>query len=268
LFVPHHRRGIQFSQPHIAKRGPLGQILLRPSRKGKPAHRFWSLKTLTVHLSDKSFKKAKSGRRLETEDAIIDAFERLIVRDGVAGLGVNALIKEAGGGKKQLYDYFGSISGVAEAWVQERGIWPPLEEIVGESMESFGQRRPVEKLRLINRKCAEMLRDNAPLCELLTGEFVRSKEVKEAVDHIRQLVRLDFERVLKSDPALSGEDYLALNTVAYAATTYLALRAHCQPRFFGFDLSTETSWQMVMNMFDRVMDNAERGITSRNGGVD
>jgi AcrR family transcriptional regulator len=218
---------------------------------------------LDVRVTDKSPRRSSrtnSDRRRETEDAIVSAFERLLVRDGVAGLGVNALVKEAGVGKKQLYDYFGSISGVAVSWVQGRGIWPPIEDIVGEPMAAFERRRPVDKLRVINRKCAEMLRVNAPLCELLTGEFVRSAEVKEAVEHIRQLVRLDFERVLKSDPVLSGEDYLALNTVAYAATTYLALRAHSQPRFFGFDLSTETSWQIVLNMFDRVMDNVERGI--------
>ena len=85
---------------------------------------------------------------------------------------------------------------------------------------------------------------------------------------LRQLVRRDFERVLASDPVLSGEEYLALNTVAYAATTYLALRARSQPRFFGFDLSTETSWQVVMNMFDRVLDNAERGMAKRPEEVD
>ena len=154
---------------------------------------------------------------------------------------------------------------LAIAYFAADGLPPALIEI---PLETFDKRRPVEKLRLINRKCAEMLRGNAPLCELLSGEFVRSNEMKLAVEHVRQLVRLDFERVLRSDPVLSGEDYLALNTIAYAATTYLALRAHCQPRFFGFDLSTETSWQIVMNMFDRVMDNAEIGIASRSMEVD
>jgi AcrR family transcriptional regulator len=227
---------------------------------------------VNIHLSDKSRPKrptrSNAVRRQHTEEAIIDAFGRLLEREGVAGIGVNALIKEASVGKKPLYDYFGGLEGVAVEWVRRRGIWPPLEEIVGEPLEQFLERQPGEKLRLINRQCAEMLRANAPLCELLSGEFVRSPEMKQAVEHVRQLVRLDFERVLKSDPVLSSEDYLALNTVAYAATTYLALRAHCQPRFFGFDLSTQTSWQIVMNMFDRVMDNAERGITSRDKEVD
>ncbi len=223
---------------------------------------------LTDRLPRPRPSRSNSDRRRDTEAAIIDAFGRLLVRDGVSGLGVNALIKEAGVGKKPLYDYFGGLPGLAVEWVRQRGIWPPLEEIVGEPMELFERRAPAEKLRIINRQCATMLRANAPLCELLSGEFIRSTEIKEAVEHVRQLVRIDFERVLKSDPVLSGEDYLALNTIAYAATTYLALRAHCQPRFFGFDLSSETSWQVVMNMFDRVLDNAERGIATRTEEVD
>jgi AcrR family transcriptional regulator len=226
---------------------------------------------LNIHLSNKLAKPKPprtQNRRKDTETEILDAFERLLVRDGVAKLGVNALIKEAGVGKKQLYDYFGGLAGVATAWVETRGVWPPLEEIVKEPMAQFLARKPTEKLRIINRNCATMLRENAPLCELLTGEFMRSEELKSAVEHVRQLVRLDFERVLKSDPALASEDSLALNTIAYAATTYLALRAHCQPRFFGFDLSVETSWQTMLNMFDRVMDIAERGMEASKSHVD
>ena len=212
--------------------------------------------------------RTNKARRGLTEDALIDAFERVLVRDGVGGMGVNVVIKEAGVGKKALYDYFGGITGLATTWVERRGIWPPLEDIVGEPMAAFDARKPTEKLRIINRQCATMLRRNAPLCELLSGEFIRSDEVKAAVEHVRQLVRLDFERVMQSDPTLAGEDYLALNTIAYAATTYLALRAHCQPRFFGFDLSTETSWQVILNMFDRVMDIAQRGIEASEVKVD
>jgi AcrR family transcriptional regulator len=217
---------------------------------------------LNIHQTDKVTRSSRSNqqRRRDTEESMIDAFERVLVRDGVSGVGVNAIIKEAKVGKKQLYDYFGGITGLATAWVERRGIWPSLEDIIGEPMEAFSKRKPGEKLRIVNRNCATMLRSNAPLCELLTGEFVRSPEVKDAVEHIRQLVRRDFERVLNSDPELSRDEYLALNTIAYAATTYLALCAHSQPRFFGFDLSTETSWQIVLNMFDRVMDNANRGI--------
>jgi AcrR family transcriptional regulator len=226
-------------------------------------------KALTVHQPVKSPERmeARTGRsnrerRQATEQAIMAGFERVLVDSGVAGLTLNAVVKAAGVGKKQVYDYFGGLTGLATAWVERNGIWPPLEDIIGEPMEAFALRAPAEKLRIVNRQCAVMLRGNAPLCELLCGEFIRSPEVKAAVEHVRQQVRRDFERVLMSDPALARDDYLALNTVAYSAATYLALRAHSQPRFFGFDLSTESAWEAVLTMFDRVMDKAARGIAA------
>lgn len=193
------------------------------------------------------------ARRLATEDAIIDAFERVLVRDGVSGLGVNAMIKEAGVGKKQVYEYFGGLSGVATEWVTRRGVWPGIESLIGESLEAFSKRPPAERLLHMNRGYADMLRKNAPLCELLTGEFTRSPEVKDAVEHVRQLIRVDFERAMVLDGEMAHPDLLALNTVAYAAATYLGLRAHSQPTFFGFDLSVDTSWQTVTAMFERVI---------------
>jgi AcrR family transcriptional regulator len=197
------------------------------------------------------------AKRLATEAQIVDAFEELITTVGVAGLGVNALVKRAGVGKKQVYDYFGGLSGVAETWVRERGVWPSLERILDEPLDAFSLRPPGEKLRIINERYANWLRSSPRLAELLSGEFVKNNEVKDAIDHIRQLVRADFERVLSMDKRLTEPDFLALNTMAYAASTYLGLRAHHQPRFFGFDLSAETSWQMVMHMFQRVMDMAD-----------
>ena len=193
------------------------------------------------------------ARRLATEDAIIDAFARVLVRDGVSGLGVNALIKEAGVGKKQVYEYFGGLPGVATEWVTRRGVWPGIEALIGEPMDAFTARPPHERLLRANRNYADMLRKNAPLCELLTGEFTRSPEVKHAVEHVRQLIRVDFERVMMIDEEMAHPDLLALNAVAYSAATYLALRAHSQPTFFGFDLSIEASWQMVGAMFERVV---------------
>ena len=120
-------------------------------------------------------------------------------------------------------------------------------------MEAFTARPPHERLLRANRNYADMLRKNEPLCELLTGEFTRSPEVKDAVEHVRQLIRRDFERVMMIDDAMAHPDLLALNAVAYSAATYLALRAHSQPTFFGFDLSVETSWQTVASMFERVV---------------
>lgn len=184
----------------------------------------------------------------------MEAFDRLLSRGGIAALGVNALVKEAGVGKKQVYDYFGGLDGVAGAWVGQTHVWHSLEDIIGEPWADFLQRAPAAKLRLVNLRYAASLRRNPRLCELLSGEFVQSDEVKSAVEHVRQLIRQDFEKILMSDPRLEHPDFLAFNLVAYACATYLGLRAHHQPSFFGFDLSSETSWLTVMSMFERVLE--------------
>jgi AcrR family transcriptional regulator len=197
--------------------------------------------------------RRQADRRAATEAAILDAFDRLLTRAGVAGLGVNALVKEAGVGKKQLYDYFGGLAGVAAAWVRQRTVWQSLEDIIGEPWPAFEARAPIDKLRRVNSSYAASLRRNPRLAELLAGEFLRSEEVKAAVEHVRNLVRGDFERVLSSDERLQHPDMLAINLMAYATATYLGLRAHHQPIFFGFDLSSETAWSAVMTMFDRTL---------------
>lgn len=201
----------------------------------------------------KRLRRPQAERRKATRTAILDGFDRLLSDGGVAALGVNALVKEAGVGKKQLYDQFGGLAGVAGAWVRERTVWQSLETIIGEPWDEFLARPPADKLIHANRCYAESLRRNPRLCALLAGEFLGSDEVKGAVEHVRQLVRADFERVLASDPALRRPGHAALNLVAYTAATYLALRAHHQPIFFGFDLSAETAWLAVMGMVEHVL---------------
>jgi AcrR family transcriptional regulator len=198
----------------------------------------------------------QQARRVSTEDGIIDAFERLLIREGVGGLGVNALIKEAGVGKKQVYEYFGGLPGVATEWVKRRGVWPPIETTIGEPLSDFLRRAPAERILIVNRNYANMLRSNAPLSELLMGEFTKTPEVKDAVDHVRQLIREDFEKIMFGngiDP-IRDFDLMALSTIAYSAASYLAMRAHSKARFFGFDLGDDDAWARVTGMFERVIE--------------
>ncbi len=197
----------------------------------------------------------QQARRVMTEEGIIDAFERLLIREGVGGLGVNSLIKEAGVGKKQVYEYFGGLPGVATEWVKRRGVWPPIETTIGEPLADFLRRPPAERILIVNRNYAVMMRANPPLCELLMGEFTKTPEVKDAVDHVRQLIREDFEKIMFADGVdpINNFDLMALSTIAYSAASYLAMRAHSKAKFFGFDLNDDAAWGNVMAMFERVI---------------
>ena len=54
----------------------------------------------------------------ETKTRILDALARVIVRDGLAATGINALAREAGADKVLIYRYFGDLDGVYRAYAE------------------------------------------------------------------------------------------------------------------------------------------------------
>ena len=50
--------------------------------------------------------------KIQTQERILDAAVRVLARDGVFALGMNAIAREAGVGKPLLYRYFGDLDGV------------------------------------------------------------------------------------------------------------------------------------------------------------
>ena len=65
--------------------------------------------------SRKGDKPEKGAKSRATQQRIIDAFERVLLRDGVAGVGINAIVAEAGVGKGLIYHHLDGLEGLAEA---------------------------------------------------------------------------------------------------------------------------------------------------------
>jgi AcrR family transcriptional regulator len=203
--------------------------------------------------------RAPQKRRLATELQILAAFGRLMERDGLHAAGVNALVKEASVGKKQIYEYFGGLEGVAQAWVQRTAFWPRGEDLIAEPLDSFLARPPLERLRILVRVYAQALRDNPAVATLMAGEFAGPPELRAAVEATRVRIWQEYERLFFAEARSLDQDILALNVVLLPAVTYIGLRARFDPRFFGFDLQSEASWAAVLGMIDRVIALAAEG---------
>jgi len=52
---------------------------------------------------------------------LLDALEKVLVRDGIRQLSLNAIVAEAGVGKPLLYRYFDNLPGLLATWVERRG---------------------------------------------------------------------------------------------------------------------------------------------------
>src|SRR5690242_2191252 len=69
--------------------------------------------------------------RETTRNKLMDAVERIAIRDGFDACGVNAIAHEAGVDKVLIYRYFGGVDGLVSNVIAERAAWPrvaPLDD--------------------------------------------------------------------------------------------------------------------------------------------
>ncbi|HEV2178794.1 MAG TPA: helix-turn-helix domain-containing protein, partial [Gemmatimonadaceae bacterium] len=62
--------------------------------------------------------------REATRNKLMDAVERIAIRDGFEACGVNAIAQEAGVDKVLIYRYFGGVDGLISTVIAERAAWP------------------------------------------------------------------------------------------------------------------------------------------------
>jgi len=203
--------------------------------------------------------KPRQSRRIATEAAIVEAFGRLMERGSVHDAGVNALIKEAGVGKKQIYDYFGGLGGVADAWVRRTGIWPRLSDMLDEPLETFHQRPPMERLRMLVRTYASSLRAHPAVATIMAGEFAGPPELRDAVTAVRIRIWEEYERLFIGQRS-EDKELLAIAMTMLSAVSYVGMRAKFEPNFFGFDLHDDLAWERVVGMLDHVMGRYQTGV--------
>lgn len=194
--------------------------------------------------------KSNEPRRLdreETEKRLIAAFDRVWTRDGIQGLGVNAVLKEAGVGKALLYRYFGDFVGLAKAWARTESFLPAAAE------EPTARLAPGERHVQLALAYAAALRSRPKTREVLAVELLRSSPITEALDEIRVRFGREMRRYAAASGAGDSEDAFALSFFVTAALTYLALRADHVPDYYGLKLDREEDWKRVESMLRQIV---------------
>jgi len=175
-----------------------------------------------------------SERRQATERRILAAAAGLLARNGVAGLGVNVLAREAGIGKPLIYRYFGGLQGVIAALAADPALWLGEEDLLDRLKATNPAQGYGAFLGQMLAAYGEALRGSALTRELLRWETQGG--AAEGVDldaargeAARQLIADLAHEQTPPDMADPG----ALTAVLLAAAQYLSLRGG---DFAGFDL--------------------------------
>lgn len=202
-------------------------------------------------------KPVKGAKRLATQQKIIDAFEQVLLRGGLAGVGINAIVAEAGVGKGLIYHYFGGLEGLADAWMARADLKPSPEDIAGEALEDFQGLPAPQRLARIHVNYATMLKNRPAACQILAEDMRTGSALPKLLNSVRSHLGESHEALVTQDAEFNNPQSMAKIFVLQAAANYFALRANTSPLFNGIALDTEDGWAQVMGMLEQVALSSE-----------
>jgi AcrR family transcriptional regulator len=200
--------------------------------------------------------KRRKPDREETRKRLIAAFDAVWSRDGLQGLGVNAVVKEAGVGKALLYRYFGNFVGLAQAWAEGESFLPAPPALAAPvpqdaASASNDAANPAARMRRQVEAAlayAHALRARPKTRELLISEMQRPSAITAALDQMRMRFGREMRAFVSSSGADEGAEAFALSFFVTAALTYLALRSDTVPDYYGLKLDRAADWGRIEQM--------------------
>ncbi len=206
--------------------------------------------------------KRRSGRQA-SERALVRAFEGLLQRHGVTGVGVNAVLDSAGVGKRLLYEYFGDLEGLAAAWARERPDPLALADRGEALRRQLEKLSPAARIGVITQDYASSLRDHPWASQVMLAELQRSNGIAKAMSEIRREIGAGHEGLLVNPDTQGDRGLMEMAFILHAAANYLVLRARFAPDYNGIDLDSREGWDGAMRMLGSIASLAEARSTKR-----
>jgi len=192
-----------------------------------------------------------------TRERILDALGKMVMRDGLASIGVNALAREVGCDKVLIYRYFGDLDGVFSAFAARGDFWWSVEELTGGIDPA---RVPLAgALKLVLRRHAHALRARPLTLAVLAAELVDRTPLVIALEAVRERRALQLSawtvEHYRLPPSL---DFAAVSMILGVAVNYLAVRARTIRVMSGVKIETDADWERVFAAMDTLIDGVLR----------
>jgi AcrR family transcriptional regulator len=204
-------------------------------------------------MNQPAAKPRRSRNREATEQALLDACGKLLLRDGPDGIGVNNVVAEAGVGKDLIYRYFNGLPGLIKAWAERTEVWPDSAELVGDA-DAFSGLPLKQQIQHIFRNYLQALRSRPVLMRILASELMQATEITSIFEDVSDRIGRELEVSVRGLDEAAKEDIVAISMVFYTMLNYTCIRAVTSPRMYGMDLREEDSWERIQNVMDDVID--------------
>jgi AcrR family transcriptional regulator len=201
--------------------------------------------------SDMKSRAARDSRA--TRERILDALGTMVMRDGLASIGVNALAREVGCDKVLIYRYFGDLDGVFSSFAARGDFWWSVEELTGGIDPS---RMPLaDGLKLMLRRHAHALRARPVTLAVLAAELVDRTPLVIALETVRERRALQMSGWIVEHYRLPPSlDFAAVSMILGVAVNYLAVRARTIRVMSGVKIETDADWERVFAAMDALID--------------
>ena len=201
----------------------------------------------------------KTTKRVPARDSevmrerILAAVGRMIVRDGLAGVGINALAREAGCDKVLIYRYFGDLEGAYSGFAAQGDFWWTVEELTrGIDTRRMHAR---EAIKLILRRHALAIRTRPVTLAVLAAELVDRTPLVVALETVRESRSLELAKWIGERYRLPRSvDLEAISMLIGVAINYLAVRARKIRVMSGVAIKTDRDWERIHSAIDKVID--------------
>lgn len=185
----------------------------------------------------------KSDRRVKTEHNIIKAVETLLLNEGFASVGINAIARTAQCDKVLIYRYFGDLNGLLKQFASQYDLWWTIEDLIvstpdpGLSLSAF--------LNCLLQKHIEEIKQRPLTQEIMAWELSDHNELTIALARIRAengMLLVKKIRSLYQNPSI---DIGGILGIFGASINYLIIRTrnlpleHAKEEWWRFEQSLE-----------------------------
>ena len=186
-------------------------------------------------------------------ERILDAIGRMIVRDGLASVGINALAREAGCDKVLIYRYFDDLEGVYGDFADRSDFWWSLEDLT-EGIDP-AKHSATDAIKLLLRRSAEAIRARPVTLAVLAAEPVERTPLVVALESVREKRALELGRWMGERFTLPRQvDVAAITLLLGVALNYLAVRARKIRVMSGVAIKTDKDWERLFAAVDTIVD--------------
>ena len=188
----------------------------------------------------------------ETRARILEALKRIVLRDGLGAVGINALAREAGCDKVLIYRYFGDLDGVYSVFAEGADFWWTVEGMIA----GLDAKTPAtEAFKILLRRHAEAIRARPVTLAVLAAETTERTPLVIALETVREKRALALaDWIVRHLTVPRGIDVAAIMLLLSSALTYLAMRARKIRVMSGIEIKSDDDWQRLLRACDALVE--------------